>query len=486
MTDKQEYFNNDPIIKTIRGIKFDILSGEQIRAMSSMKGTHGIEIPELYDKQEPKLGGLLDPRMGATTFSTCATCNFETKYCVGHPSHIDLAEPVFNILFVPYVKGILDCVCLNCSNILVDKNTDKFKQILKIKNNKNRFLKIREMASKTKICMKPNQECGTTVTKIMVEIKKNTSDIEIYSVFDSIDDDKKTEKRQKFELKPEIVANILDNISDEDCKILGMDTQRSRPSSMIHKVFHVPPLPVRPSMRGFFNGGTSSEDSLTGKLTEIVRANIRMNKNKETNTDNSLKHSKHYSHFLQLQTALYYNPDLIQNPKNDAKGNQFKSITERLKGKHGRIRKNIMGKRGDHNARTVITSDASIGADCVGVPVRIAMTITYPERVTKNNIERLTELVKNGTDKYPGANNVYISDSENARPIYLKYKKEELVLQIGDIVERHLQDDDIVLLNRQPSLHKQSMMGHKIKVINDPSLLTFRLSPAVTTPYNAD
>ena len=257
---EREYFNNDPIIKPIRGIKFDIMSGEQIRNMSSMKGTHGIEIPELYDKQEPKNGGLLDPRMGATTSTTCATCQFEVKDCVGHPSHIDLAEPVFNILFLTYIKNILGCICLNCSNILVDKNSDKFKHILKIKNNKNRFIKIHEMASKVKVCMKPYQECGTTVSKIMFDIKKNTSDIEIYSVFDSLDEDKKTEKRQKFELKPEIIANIFDNISDEDCKILGMDPLRSRPSSMIHKVFHVPPLPVRPSMRGFFNVGTTTSE----------------------------------------------------------------------------------------------------------------------------------------------------------------------------------------------------------------------------------
>ena len=343
MTDKQEYFNNDPIVKNIRGIKFDILSGEQIRAMSSMKGTHGIEIPELYDKQEPKLGGLLDPRMGATTFSTCATCNFETKYCPGHPSHIDLAEPVFNILFIPYVRGILECICLNCSNILVDKNTDKFKQILKIKNNKNRFIKIREMALKAKICMKPNQECGTTVTKILVEIKKNTSDIEIYSVFETMDDDKKAEKKQKFELKPETVANILDNISEEDCKILGMDSNRSKPSSMIHKVFHVPPLPVRPSMRGLFNGGTSSEDSLTGKLTEIVRANIRMNKNKENVTENSLKYIPDHTTLLQYHVAVYYDSDSLKIPETQRKNITTKSLSTRLKGKEGRIRNNLMG-----------------------------------------------------------------------------------------------------------------------------------------------
>ncbi len=149
-----------------------------------------------------------------------------------------------------------------------------------------------------------------------------------------------------------------------------------------------------------------------------------------------------------------------------------------------------MSKRVNFSARTVITPDAAISINQLGIPIKVAMNLTFPEIVTPFNIDKLNKLVQNGRDKYPGANFVFPKSSSNPNkqslPIELRYRKEKLDLQYGDIVERHLMDGDIVLLNRQPTLHKQSMMSHKIKVIDDPNLLTFRLSVTVTTPYNAD
>lgn len=146
-------------------------------------------------------------------------------------------------------------------------------------------------------------------------------------------------------------------------------------------------------------------------------------------------------------------------------------------------------KRGDFTARTVITSDPSIGNNQLGVPVKIAMNLTFPEVVTPYNIEYLNKLVKNGRDVYPGANFVFpvskMGPGKRLLPIDLRYKKEATELHYGDVIERHLKDGDIVLLNRQPTLHKQSMMGHRIKVINDPTLMTYRLSVAITTPKTA-
>jgi DNA-directed RNA polymerase II subunit RPB1 len=144
----------------------------------------------------------------------------------------------------------------------------------------------------------------------------------------------------------------------------------------------------------------------------------------------------------------------------------------------------------DYSARTVITSDPNIGIDELGVPIRIAMNLTIPETVTKYNIERLTKLVQNGSDVYPGANFVYVvpSVSTMSKPytIDLRYGKKTIKLRYGYVVERHIVDGDIVLFNRQPSLHKLSMMAHRIKVINDNNLYTFRLNVNVTEPYNAD
>lgn len=477
------------VIKPISEIQFDVLSNDLIHRMSALAGTHGIELAETYDKQEPKRGGLIDPRMGGTGNTICATCQLDGKYCDGHPAHIDLAEPIFHPLFLQYIKNILDCVCINCSNLLISKDSEKLKQILQIKSKRNRFVKVHELASKAKFCLRPQQNCGIRVSKIKIEIKRSTSAINIYSDTDVLDDDGKggtDRKKQRINLTPDVIADILDNISDEDCHIMGLD--RLRPSDMIHKVFHVPPVHIRPSMRGYFSGGISMEDGLTGKLADIIKANTRLNKQKETNNENSSKFSKDHAHLLQYHVAAYYDLDMIAMPKADGKGSNFKPLVERFKGKIGRIRGNIMGKRGNFNARTVITSDPTISVNCLGVPVKIAMNLTYPEFVTPHNYDRLTQLIRNGSDVYPGANYVYRANSFGriSKPIYLKFRKEKITLQYGDIVERHLQNDDMVLLNRQPTLHKQSMMGHRIKVINDETLLTYRLSVAVTNPYNAD
>lgn len=138
----------------------------------------------------------------------------------------------------------------------------------------------------------------------------------------------------------------------------------------------------------------------------------------------------------------------------------------------------------------MITSDPTISSRQLGVPVKIAMNLTFPEIVTPYNIEYLSGLVKNGRDVYPGANFVFpTSDKIPGRKmmqIDLRFRQEGVELHYGDVVERHLRDDDIVLLNRQPTLHKQSMMGHRIKVIDNTELSTYRVNPAVTTPYNAD
>ena len=468
--DKNQYAYDASIIKLIKSIQFDMLGNNETRIMSALAGTNGIEVPDLYDKQEPKRGGLIDPRMGGQGNTLCATCQLDSKHCDGHSAHIDMAVPVFQILFLQYVKNILDCICIGCSKILIQKETAKLRQIFKIKSNKNRLVKIHELASKTKACT----NCHMRVSKIKVDIKKSTSAINIYSETEAVEDEKGDIKKHRLNLTPEMISEIFDNVPIEDRKLLGME--RSNPSDMIVKVFHVPSSHVRPSLRGFFSGGATMEDGLTHKIADIVKANIRINKQKENNNENTSKYAKDHAHLLQYHVATYYDPDIITVPKMDGKGANFKPLVARYRGKQGRIRGNLMGKRGDFNARTVITSDPTISTNFLGVPVKIAMNLTFPEIVTEYNIEEMTRLVRNGPDIYPGANYVFRNNinmpGASMKPIYLKFNKEEINLQYGDIVERHLQNGDIVLLNRQPTLHKQSMMGHRIKVINDDTLMT--------------
>jgi DNA-directed RNA polymerase II subunit RPB1 len=147
-------------------------------------------------------------------------------------------------------------------------------------------------------------------------------------------------------------------------------------------------------------------------------------------------------------------------------------------------------KRVDFSGRSVITSDPYINIDEVGIPKRIAMELTIPEEVTPFNIKKLSELVKNGRDVYPGANFVFRTIYKDGKPEIqkkdLKYMKKSIKLNIGDVVERHAVNGDFVLFNRQPTLHKPSMMGHMIQVLDRDDTHTFRMSVSVTKPYNAD
>jgi DNA-directed RNA polymerase II subunit RPB1 len=150
--------------------------------------------------------------------------------------------------------------------------------------------------------------------------------------------------------------------------------------------------------------------------------------------------------------------------------------------KTGRVRGNLMGKRVDFSARSVITPDANIDVDELGVPIEIATNITKPEIVSPYNRDRLSMYVRNGPTKHPGAKSVYLKHEK--RMISLRYVNADMIdLREGDVVHRHLIDGDNVLFNRQPSLHKGSMECHRVKVL---PYSTFRLNVSATKPYNAD
>ncbi|GMG56485.1 unnamed protein product [Ambrosiozyma monospora] len=186
---------------------------------------------------------------------------------------------------------------------------------------------------------------------------------------------------------------------------------------------------------------------------------------------------------LQYHVATYMDNDIAGQPQALQKsGRPIKSIRARLKGKEGRLRGNLMGKRVDFSARTVISGDPNLDLDQVGVPKSIAKTLSYPEIVTPYNIQKLTELVRNGPNEHPGAKYV-IRDSGDRIDLRFNKRAGDIQLQYGWKVERHLMDNDPVLFNRQPSLHKMSMMCHRVKVM---PYSTFRMNLSVTSPYNAD
>jgi DNA-directed RNA polymerase II subunit RPB1 len=229
------------------------------------------------------------------------------------------------------------------------------------------------------------------------------------------------------------------------------------------------------------DGMGRAEDDLTHKLSDIIKANIQL---KRHEADGAPAHIiAEFEQLLQYHVATMMNNEISGIPQAMQKsGRPIKSIRARLKGKEGRLRGNLMGKRVDFSARTVITGDPNLSIDQVGVPRSIARNLTFPETVTPYNIEKLQQMIRNGPNEHPGAKYVI---RDNGERIDLRYSKRggDIHLQYGYKVERHLLDDDLVIFNRQPSLHKMSMMGHRVKIM---PYSTFRLNLSVTSPYNAD
>jgi DNA-directed RNA polymerase II subunit RPB1 len=293
------------------------------------------------------------------------------------------------------------------------------------------------------------------------------------------DNAKPEEKRP---ITPQDALNVFRLLSDNTLQLLGLNADYARPEWMILTVLPVPPPPVRPSISVDGTGqGARGEDDLTYKLGDIIRANGRVQACIQEGAAATVLAD--FENLLQYHVATYMDNDANGVPPALQKsGRPLKTIRGRLKGKEGRLRGNLMGKRVDFSARTVITGDPNLSLDQVGVPRSIARTLTYPEVVTKFNISKLSALVRNGPNQHPGAN--YVIKSDGVR-LDLKHNKnlDELRLQYGWKVERHIDDDDVIIFNRQPSLHKESMMGHRVKVM---PYSTFRLNLSVTSPYNAD
>lgn len=281
------------------------------------------------------------------------------------------------------------------------------------------------------------------------------------------------------EVTAEEVHEIFKNISDDDVIALGLDPEYARPDWMVLTVLAVPPPPVRPSI--VVGSSSRGEDDLTYKLADIVKINNQLHKHQETASPPHV--IKEFTQMLQYHVATFYNNELPDQPRATQKtGRALKTIYQRLKGKEGRVRGNLMGKRVDFSARSVITGDPLISCEQVGVPSTIAKRLTFPEIVTPFNIREMQELVANGPDQLPGA--LYVIRENGVRDdLRFVKNRNDIHLSYGDRVERHLRDGDYVIFNRQPSLHKMSMMGHRVKIF---PYSTFRLNLSCTTPYNAD
>ncbi len=452
-----------PVHKMVAQIQFAIMGPKFIREMASAK----IVTPELYDKEGyPVDGGLMDVRLGVIDPGLrCKTCGQRLKECPGHFGYVELARPVVHIRFVKLVLDLLRCTCRDCGGLLIPKNrlkehVDELDRIEKAQGVNERRNRIATIVAELRTINKC-PHCQGKQKKIALE--KPSTFVE--------------EERR---LSPIEVRARLERVSDEDLTVFGLESTAMRPEWSILTILPIPPVTMRPSIT--LETGERSEDDLTHKLGDIVRINQRLFENINAGAPEII--IEDLWDLLQYHVTTFFDNEVSQlPPARHRSGQPLKTITARIKSKEGRIRHNLAGKRVNFSARTVISPDTAIEINEVGVPKSMAMKLTVPERMTSWNMEYLKAFVMRGAKTYPGSN--YIVRPDGKRKRITDETKEALLeeLQPGYVVERHLLDGDVALFNRQPSLHRMSMMCHKVRVLPGSTL---RLNPAVTIPYNAD
>ena len=512
------------VSRRIGAIKFSCLSPEEIRKMSAVK----VITPDTYDDENrPYERGLMDLHMGVIEPGLrCKTCGCNSNDCPGHFGHIELARPVIHVGFIKEIKMLLECTCSSCGHLLLtDDQVELIKSKIGVAESANSdpddvkelFKKIHKESLTKKSCPHCNAE------QVKIKLDKPTT-------FRAVDDNHK--------LTPLDIRKRLENIPDDVLATLGMDPTTCRPEWMILTVLAVPPVTVRPSIT--LDSGDRSEDDLTHKLVDVLRINERLRENRDNGAPQLIVDD--LWELLQYHVTTYFdNQTSGIPPARHRSGRPLKTLTQRLKGKEGRFRSNLSGKRVNFSSRTVISPDPLLSINQVGVPIFAARELTVPIYVNETNIEIMRKLVRGGPEpvKVIGADRDFImkrgvrpvgfdeetgETDESLNEIFRKGDIEDVfgksvedlgitakyvtgvnyffkpdgrrikvsdrncveqstTIDIGFSIERQLIDGDVVLFNRQPSLHRMSMMAHRVKIMEGK---TFRFNLCVCPPYNAD
>ncbi len=460
------------ITKRIGSIKFSCVSPDEIRKMSATK----IITADTYDDEGyPIELGLMDPHMGVIEPGLrCKTCGCKVDECPGHFGHIDLAMPVIHVGFIKDIKMLLESTCCSCGRLMLsdDQIQARRESMERMEELGGGTIDVKNFSKETAKDASGKGQCPYCgAEQIKIKLDKPTT-------FREVEDNHK--------LTPKEVRERLERIPDEDLVTLGIDPSTCRPEWMVLTALAVPPVTVRPSIT--LDSGDRSEDDLTHKLVDVLRINQRLRENRDAGAPQLIVED--LWELLQYHVTTYFdNQTSGIPPARHRSGRPLKTLAQRLKGKEGRFRSNLSGKRVNFSARTVISPDPLLSINDVGVPIFAARELTVPVHVNEHNIEKVRELVARGPEPaqqkpyIPGVNYVIRSDGRRIRVTDKNAADVAEGIDIDYTVERQLIDGDVVLFNRQPSLHRMSMMAHRVKIMEG---RTFRFNLTDCPPYNAD
>ena len=484
-------------IKEIEYVNFGVFSPAEVLKIS---------VAKIDNTKLTGLGSVYDERMGINSENCdkkCVTCHLDSKVCPSHFGHIELNEPIIHPGYFKMVLSYLKCFCVKCHEILIDKEQIQISGLSKYKRS-NRFEKILEKLKKTETCFK----CNTIQPKITYCVQ----DGNIKATYKSPD-------VVEIPLSVREILKIFEDVTDDQVETLGFNPKLIHPRNLI--IVNLPVIPpcCRPVV---VTDSNISDDDLTNQYIEIIKINQKLVQPEENSDE--VKKQKNIQNLKFRVSTLFNNSQ--GKAKHSTNGKVIKGIKERMSGKEGQLRNNLMGKRCEQTARTVIGPEPTLRMGQLAVPIEIAENLTVPEVVTALNKDYLWGLIINNKANFvikKGKKNrinlkyaLYTRGTEllyndeiirgKTKIIYQDQKDVSLIkgdklkrngemieiifpqrknfnIEVGDTVERQLKNGDIVLLNRQPTLHKGSMMAKEVVVM---PCKTFRFNLCSTKSFNAD
>ena len=406
--------------------------------------------------------------------AVCETCKLKGHLCQGHFGHLRLAAPVFHHGFITRVGSVLKCIDDDGAlDLRLRSNTKAARRNARdwvvggsggdaatsavgdagLTEWEMRYIRGR-LASKP-----PHARLDLAVTFSKKQLTAKAKGCRLV-------------RNKVHEVTPVEAHAAMSRISDEDAELLGF--QGSRPEWLVLTVLPIPPPQVRPTA---VLTGDHAQDDITKRLQEVVRANAK-----------AITSSGAPPDLAALQSTII---GYLDHQKRPAVGNQraqrgarqLTSLAPRIKGKEGRFRGTLMGKRTDFSGRSVITGDPHLRLDEVGVPPQVARVLTVPEVVGPANLAQLSQLLgKQLASAGPSGRCTRFYIWREGHRYSTRYTA-GFRLQVGDVVERPLRDGDPVVFNRQPTLSKGSLLGFRARIMR---FSTFRMPLAVTPSFNAD
>ena len=468
----------------ISSLQFGTLSPEEIRDNSVTEIT---KYQSFKADGQPIPQGLFDPKMSPTDKSErCETDLLPIDLTPGYFGRIELNIPIYNHFYIDTISQILSLTCIECGNILIppfeseknpksmtiEKIIDYSDQLIPSEKDLLSLPKKLRLARLKKIEPNKDEEKRCPICSC-IQPQKYVKNLRTIDSIDAVYKNKDIRA-----IYPEYVYRLFKKISSKSCSILGFDYYNSNPSSLV--LYNIPVCP--PLCRPFIKQGNGllSQDHITLRYEEIMKSNMTI---KGYLNKGQHKQRERFREYLAHDIATLFDNDpngtFPSLPRGASQPHQ--TFAQRLKGKEpktGRIRGNLLSRRVEMSGRSVITPDPMIDLNEIGIPKKIAKTISYPEKVNLSNRSFLEKCIDNGKDVYPGALGLIRNNTD-----FTIKPRPKTLLEVGDIVLRHLCDGDYVLMNRQPTLHKKSFMGHKVKIMDGYS---FKLNVNVTEPYNAD